>query len=531
MLRWDEDKIDVKVEDVAYGNEVKDAVVSIIDHLEQYFTDITVAGEHLWEVYGVLQRKVDQVVECINELKLPPVKTDILKNTDAGPGVGSSNVEVRYRDAEMARILNSDRVNRIHRARDDSGQNEAERSNACIGEALVDGGAMQWKFHDALDGLTQDEIAALSLDDIKKRDELAMKQNAWTVAQNVAERINHEPGPAGDYMQSFLTPHKNAQFFFNTEQLRQFVSAPDSKKKDIPGSAYFKKINTFMEEHVQVGELYLEYIKGDCQNTNKTLCGFCAKFPCSAPGLERVPRPMPDHKALPELCYFPFDNTPTVTSSGSQRDVNDYQPRAQIKKKFEDGTVALDDAESIGMFSKTFAVEESLTRKYLEHLEYIRLKKEKRSEERKRKKQEEVMKTYDDFDWVQMFHKGTLEKLTVPALNLFLDRHHLAHGKMKKAEKVNTINAWLANSEYHKIQQSGIRDEDNEAKDDDGDPAESVDSDVSDDEDDVILFEVGEPSDDDGSDSENDEILQPRNSRTGRSCTTYLTRHFYGDSD
>ena len=59
--------------------------------------------------------------------------------------MGSSNVEVRYRDAEMARILNSDRVNRIHRARDDSGQNEAERSNACICEALGDGGAMQWK--------------------------------------------------------------------------------------------------------------------------------------------------------------------------------------------------------------------------------------------------------------------------------------------------------------------------------------------------------------------------------------------------
>ena len=162
-------------------------------------------------------------------------------NTDAGPGVGSSNVELRYRDAEMARILNSDRVNRIHRARDDSGQNETERSNACIGEALVDGGAMQCKFHDALDGLTQDEIAALSLDDIKKREELATEPNAWTVARNVAERINHEPGTAGDYMQSFLTPHKNAQFFFNTEQLREFVSALDSKKKDIPGSAYFKK--------------------------------------------------------------------------------------------------------------------------------------------------------------------------------------------------------------------------------------------------------------------------------------------------
>ena len=83
MLRWDEDKIGVKGEDVAYGNEVKDAVVSVIDHLEQDFTDITVTGEQLWEVYGVLQRKVDHVLKCINvnELKLPPVKTDILKNT------------------------------------------------------------------------------------------------------------------------------------------------------------------------------------------------------------------------------------------------------------------------------------------------------------------------------------------------------------------------------------------------------------------------------------------------------------------
>lgn len=45
----------------------------------------------------------------------------------------------------MARIFNSDRVNRVHRARDESRQNEAERSNACIGEALVNGGPLKWK--------------------------------------------------------------------------------------------------------------------------------------------------------------------------------------------------------------------------------------------------------------------------------------------------------------------------------------------------------------------------------------------------
>lgn len=351
-----------------------------------------------------------------------------------------------------------------------------------------------------------------------------MEKNAWTVAKNVAERINHEPGPAGDYMQAFVTPHHNRQFFFNTKQLRQFLSTPDSKRKTIPGAAYFTKLDTFLKEHVQVGELYLEYLKGDCGNTKKTLCEFCAKFPPSAPVLERAPRPMPDQDALPELRYLPFDKTPTVTSSASQRDVDDYQPRAQIKKSFQNGTLTLDDEESIEKFSKTFAVEGTLTRKYLEHLEYIKFKQDKRSEERRKKKQEEVQKTYDDFDWVQMFHDGTLAKLTVPVLNLFLDKHHLVHCKMKKAEKVRKISAWLANSEYHTTQGNDICDESTD--EDDG-----SDSDISDDEDDVVLLELGESSEDSESDSESDQILLPRETRTGRACTTYLTRHFYGDSD
>lgn len=50
-------------------------------------------------------------------------------------------------------------------------------------------------------------------------------------------------------------------------------------------------------------------------------------------------------------------------------------------------------------------------------------------------------------------------------------------------------------------------------------------------EDDVVLLEVGEFSDDDESDSQNKEILLPLNSRTGRPCTTCTTQHFYGDSE
>ena len=521
VSRWDEDNIDVT--DVANGNEIKDAVADIINNLEQDISDTT-TGEALWEHYVVLQEKIDHVLKCIKELKLPPVKTDILKATDAGPGVGCSNFEVKYRDVEMARIFDSDRVNRIHRARDDSGQNEAERSNACIGEALVDGGSIKWKYHDAFDGLTKDEIKQLSVDDIKKREALSMEQNAWRVARDVAERINHEPGPAGDYMQSFVTPPKSKQFFFNTEQLRQFGAAPDSKKKEIPGCAYFKKITSFMQDHVEVGELYLEYVKCDGQQKNsENSCEFCQLNPASCSKVERVPRPMPDKEALPDLQYLSCDKTPLNTLNGSPRQVDDFQPRAQIKKKYQDGTLSLDNNESIEMFSKSLAVEERLIRNYLEHLEYLRLKKTKRTEERNQKKQEDANKTYDDFDWMGMFHKGTLDRLTVPMLHLFLERHHLAHGKMKKQEKVLTIQQWLANSEVQRIQDVGFSDV-NVSNDSDADSNSDSDSDV-------VLMEVGETSDDDDDSESESEVTQPQYSRSGRSCTTYMTRHFFGDSD
>ena len=67
-----------------------------------------------------------QGLEIISDLCLPPVKPRLADLTDAGPGVGVSNYEVRFRDAELARIHNSDYRVRCHRSRGDSRQGEAE---------------------------------------------------------------------------------------------------------------------------------------------------------------------------------------------------------------------------------------------------------------------------------------------------------------------------------------------------------------------------------------------------------------------
>ena len=67
----------------------------------------------------------NDVSRHIATLQLPSVYPRLLALTDAGPGVGVSSAECRWRLLEKTRLLNSDKVLRIHRAREDSGQNEA----------------------------------------------------------------------------------------------------------------------------------------------------------------------------------------------------------------------------------------------------------------------------------------------------------------------------------------------------------------------------------------------------------------------
>ena len=96
----------------------------------------------LWDETKDILSDCQRYLNDLNHLRRPKRCCSILKSTAAGPGVGVSNIEARFRDVEIARIHSSDRVNRIHRAPGASSQNESERTNASIGDALVDGTAL-----------------------------------------------------------------------------------------------------------------------------------------------------------------------------------------------------------------------------------------------------------------------------------------------------------------------------------------------------------------------------------------------------
>ena len=59
-------------------------------------------------------------------------------------------------------------MNRIHRAPHDSGQNEAEHSQAAIGETLVDGTALHWEYFQPIDLISEEELKTLTVEEMKE---------------------------------------------------------------------------------------------------------------------------------------------------------------------------------------------------------------------------------------------------------------------------------------------------------------------------------------------------------------------------
>lgn len=96
-------------------------------------------GNELLGLYSKLTGEITRLLEFIGALKLPQVKPRQNEFTDGGPGVGVSNFQSRFRSAEWFCIHSLDRLLRVHRVTGDSSQKEAERMNAAIGNAMVDG--------------------------------------------------------------------------------------------------------------------------------------------------------------------------------------------------------------------------------------------------------------------------------------------------------------------------------------------------------------------------------------------------------
>ena len=144
-------------------------------------------------------------------------------------------------------------------------------------------------------------------------------------------------------------------------------------------------------------------------------------------------RPYPDYSKLPNFHSLSWTETPTF-----DREPDDFQPRAQIKRLFVRSILVSVDSESIREFSDKYIVPKKLVAEYVEQM-----RKEKMKEENRRDRMERLNREYNDIDWVGRYNSDKVSFLRVNKLSLYLS-HQKITCNGKKAENVAIIKAHIS---------------------------------------------------------------------------------------
>ena len=81
----------------------------------------------------------------------------------------------------------------------------------------------------------------------------------------------------------------------------------------------------------------------------------------------------PNKSKLPGFHYLDVFETPLYKDEDDNtRPQDEYQPRTNIRRQFEYGSLSLNNQESIDKFCQEYAVDQRHTRAYLEHLLHLK---------------------------------------------------------------------------------------------------------------------------------------------------------------
>eukprot|EP00794_Sanderia_malayensis_P004304 gene4304-4873_t len=191
-----------------------------------------------------IAKKGDDLSKEIVDNCVPTLKSRVHEFTDAGPGVGVSNHDVRLRIAEVIIITNLDYCIRHHLATDDSSHNGVERMQSYARDAICDGGSIDWEYNEQYEGISENDLLKMSCAELESYELERMKFNAFKVCDDLTLRIDGAPAPNG-FMKSSTSERKDMLFFNNHDYLKKFLSSSEKNKMAVPDCNYFKSIETF----------------------------------------------------------------------------------------------------------------------------------------------------------------------------------------------------------------------------------------------------------------------------------------------
>ena len=122
----------------------------------------------------------------------------------------------------FARMWGDDYRIRLHLSTNDSHSNEAEKTSSAITDSVVDGQTIEWEFHKLVDGISDDKIEAMTLQEFEKHQDERMKLNAYMVRDEVVTRMDRAPCLKEEIV---AYPSPDDPFFFNEAEIYKHHSA------------------------------------------------------------------------------------------------------------------------------------------------------------------------------------------------------------------------------------------------------------------------------------------------------------------
>ena len=143
------------------------------------------------------------------------------------------------------------------------------------------------------------------------------------------------------------------------------MKASKSSKASVPGDNFSAKICNCINDHYVVGELYMEFVKENCKIKKEQGCTLCANG-SQGPQMDRIPRPFLNKETFRYKSVFEF---PSTCLDRKTRPVDDFMPRAQTKKYFNEEKLNM--AKGMEEFSCALVFSQEIVKNYVEHLKYL----------------------------------------------------------------------------------------------------------------------------------------------------------------
>eukprot|EP00794_Sanderia_malayensis_P006466 gene6466-7199_t len=124
------------------------------------------------------------VFNCIQQF-IPSIKSRVHEFTDGGLGVAVTNQDVKLYMALTVSITNSDYYIRHHSTNGYGSHNEVERCQSYVGDAICDGGPIEWEYRKEFHNLSDQELEMMSLEDLEQTEFNRMKYNTFKVCDEL----------------------------------------------------------------------------------------------------------------------------------------------------------------------------------------------------------------------------------------------------------------------------------------------------------------------------------------------------------